>query len=160
MKRKVEFVCMATARPGDLVGYLTKSKKEFVPCGVFLYSLDLDWSSVIQKIRNGPRGADSVWYAREDVLNGLVKIKPSTLPLKWSVMPWQLIAVRSLMRDYRWHQIKTISEQCHILDQSASARIRDLRKKRHGGYKVLRRELKGATRRVYEYRLVKKGKRK
>jgi hypothetical protein len=57
-----------------------------------------------------------------------------------------------IMIDWEWH---TLSE-LHILtgdpEASVSARLRDLRKKKFGGYDVLRRRVLGLK--IYEYRVV------
>ncbi len=64
----------------------------------------------------------------------------------------QLNRVRSIMSDGRWYTLNVISMAAAAPMQSVSARIRDLRKPKHGGYTIERRYVvKG----VWEYRMVK-----
>lgn len=50
----------------------------------------------------------------------------------------QLGAVRRFMGDYKWHTLREISEATGHPEASVSARIRDLRKPKHGGHSILR----------------------
>ena len=63
----------------------------------------------------------------------------------------QLERVKALMQDGRWRSLETI---CAIVDgteTSVSARLRDLRKTRHGSHTVNRRRVAGG---LFEYQLV------
>lgn len=50
----------------------------------------------------------------------------------------QLTRVRTLMADGRWRTLREISRRVRAPEQSVSARLRDLRKPRHGRYIVAR----------------------
>ena len=62
----------------------------------------------------------------------------------------QLERVRLLMWDGRWRSLAAISEAVEAPSASVSARIRDLRKPKFGGYTVERRNAGGG---VWDYRL-------
>ena len=67
----------------------------------------------------------------------------------------QLKKVFELMADHEW---RTLSEmEAHLWEPQASisARIRDLRKKRFGGYLIQRRRRGEAERGIFEYRMAK-----
>lgn len=67
----------------------------------------------------------------------------------------QLAAVFGLMKDGVWRTPAEIATGAGCDWASASARLRDLRKSRFGGYTVLRRRRAGAERAgVFEYRVV------
>lgn len=57
----------------------------------------------------------------------------------------------ALMRDSQWRTLRTIAASLGCPEQSASARVRDLRKPRFGGHKVDRRRVAGG---LFEYRVV------
>ena len=64
----------------------------------------------------------------------------------------QLEIVRSFMADGRWHTLPAIAKATGVrAEASISARLRDLRKPKFGGYTVERRR---AEHRLFEYRLV------
>lgn len=63
----------------------------------------------------------------------------------------QLSAVRALMSDGKWHRLAEISEYARCSTASASARLRDLRKSRHGSHTVLR-EYEDSG--VWRYRMI------
>ena len=50
----------------------------------------------------------------------------------------QLYAVRKVMFDNQWRTLKQLSEEVDAPEASVSARLRDLRKKKFGGYVVER----------------------
>lgn len=68
----------------------------------------------------------------------------------------QLEAVYRVMTDRRWRTLETLAAEVgreterKTTTQSVSARLRDLRKRRFGGYKVERRRVDGG---LFEYRL-------
>ncbi len=63
----------------------------------------------------------------------------------------QLEAVKALMLDGEWRTLSGISSILLYPEASVSARLRDLRKERFGGYTVERR--RANSRGLYEYRL-------
>ncbi len=71
----------------------------------------------------------------------------------------QLLRVRGLMGDGRWRTLAGISLATGDPPASISARLRDLRKPKFGGWDVLRRRLGDPKRGIWEYR-VKKPRRK
>ena len=62
----------------------------------------------------------------------------------------QLLAVHRYMADGQWHGLADIAAALDIPEQSASARLRDLRKKRFGALWVNRKRVSGG---YYEYRV-------
>lgn len=64
----------------------------------------------------------------------------------------QFERVRSYVFDHRWHSLYEISMAVRAPVQSVSARLRDLRKKKFGGYTVDRRRL-GDKSGQFEYRV-------
>lgn len=65
----------------------------------------------------------------------------------------QLVVVRELMLDGRWRTLAEISMAVGEPEASVSARLRDLRKEKFGGYEVGRRRKGEAGRGVHEYRV-------
>lgn len=63
----------------------------------------------------------------------------------------QLHAVKTLMSDGRWRTITEISCSVGGSEAGVSARLRDLRKPKFGGYVVERRHVRGG---LFGYRLV------
>jgi hypothetical protein len=63
----------------------------------------------------------------------------------------QLGRVRALMLDGKWRTLAEIAEATGYPEASISARLRDLRKPRFGGFQVERRYLR---RGLHEYRVV------
>lgn len=64
----------------------------------------------------------------------------------------QFVKVKSLMLDGMWRTLEQIAEAVGAPAPSVSARLRDLRKERFGGYQVERRYIaKG----LFEYRIVR-----
>ena len=63
----------------------------------------------------------------------------------------QLDRVHSVMADGAWRTLHDLSEACGSPEASVSARLRDLRKPKFGGYEVERRYVR---RGLHEYRLV------
>lgn len=63
----------------------------------------------------------------------------------------QLTAVRRAMSDHEWHTLYALSLTTLAPEASVSARIRDLRKAKHGGHTIERRYMGGG---LWEYRLV------
>lgn len=68
----------------------------------------------------------------------------------------QLDAVRKLMSDGTWRTLRVISLHTGASEAGASARLRDLRKPRFGGYVVSRRRVRG-TLALFEYQVLKPG---
>ena len=62
-----------------------------------------------------------------------------------------LRCVRELMSDGEWHTIVEAARKCRCSQNGAAARIRDLRKERFGGHKVVPRRIGPG---LYEYRLI------
>lgn len=65
----------------------------------------------------------------------------------------QLGRVFRLMRDGRWRSLSAISAEIGDPEASVSARLRDLRKRKLGGYTVERRRADGYAPGLFEYRL-------
>ena len=63
----------------------------------------------------------------------------------------QLLRVFDLMGDGHWHTLRWLSDHAMGSEASVSARLRDLRKDRFGGFNVERHRLDGG---LWEYRLV------
>lgn len=63
----------------------------------------------------------------------------------------QLVRVRSLMADGNWRTLAEIAEGSSASEAAASARLRDLRKGRFGGFRVDRRYLE---RGLWQYRVL------
>lgn len=62
----------------------------------------------------------------------------------------QLDSVKALMLDGKWHQLPELVNRCGGTEASVSARLRDLRKEKFGGYTIDRRYVKHG---IFEYRL-------
>lgn len=65
----------------------------------------------------------------------------------------QLQAVKAYMADAQWHTLMTISSKVGYPEASVSARLRDLRKEKFGGYLVERRYVE---RGLWEYRVMQR----
>lgn len=65
----------------------------------------------------------------------------------------QLRQVRDFMLDGGWYALNIISSATGFPEASVSARLRDLRKAKHGGYQVQRRRVQ-ECRGLFEYRVV------
>ena len=63
----------------------------------------------------------------------------------------QLEAVKALMLDGRWRSLPYIAGYARGSEAGISARLRDLRKAKFGGYQVERRRVAGG---LYEYRVL------
>lgn len=63
----------------------------------------------------------------------------------------QMLAVLSVMSDGQWRTLADLASQAHAPEASVSARLRDLRKPRFGGYTVKRQYVKDG---VHRYQLV------
>ncbi len=63
-----------------------------------------------------------------------------------------LLRVYSAMSDGQWHTLSELAQKCGGSEASVSARLRDLRKPRFGGYTVDRRRVSGG---LFEYRVTK-----
>jgi GAF domain-containing protein len=63
----------------------------------------------------------------------------------------QLAAVRQTLSDNRWWTLHELAETVGAPQQSASARIRDLRKSKHGSHTIERRYVSDG---VWEYRML------
>lgn len=66
----------------------------------------------------------------------------------------QLDKVEHVMIDGRWRTLSELSKLIDAPTPSISARLRDLRKPRFGGYDVQRRQRTMAAKGTYEYRVV------
>jgi len=66
----------------------------------------------------------------------------------------QLDRVTSLMRDGRWRTLGEIAQSVEGSEPAVSARLRDLRKPRFGGWTVERRYVAGG---LWEYRVIAAG---
>ena len=60
--------------------------------------------------------------------------------------------VHAVMSDGKWHRLSELTGRCGGSEASVSARIRDLRKEKFGGFEVERKCLDGG---LWLYRLVK-----
>jgi hypothetical protein len=65
----------------------------------------------------------------------------------------QLAAVKARMNDGKWHTLKELAEDVNASEASVSARLRDLRKQKFGGYLVERQRLKDGSG-LHFYKLV------
>lgn len=65
----------------------------------------------------------------------------------------QLVAVRSVLSDHGWHTLEEIAGKTGEPEASVSARIRDLRKPKFGGYTV---EREYVERGLWRYRMATK----
>ena len=65
----------------------------------------------------------------------------------------QLQAVTFLVIDGAWRTLQEIADELDIPSQSASARLRDLRKSRFGSHRVERRRRGEGKRGLFEYRV-------
>jgi hypothetical protein len=63
----------------------------------------------------------------------------------------QLAKVFEFMSDGKWHTLRQIVDACGGSEAAVSARLRDLRKKKYGGYTVLREHLQDG---LHRYRLM------
>lgn len=63
----------------------------------------------------------------------------------------QLLRVQRLMADRQWRTLSTIAHLVSGTEASVSARLRDLRKTRFGGWTVERRRVDGG---LFEYRML------
>lgn len=68
-----------------------------------------------------------------------------------------LADVFDFMMDKEWHTLNEISMAINISTASASARLRDLRKVKHGSHLVIKRYLTGEYKKIYEYKLINRG---
>ena len=66
----------------------------------------------------------------------------------------QLALIRARMRDGEWHSLDELADWACCKEQSASARVRDLRKPKFGGHEIERR-LRWPGH--YEYQMVLEG---
>ena len=66
----------------------------------------------------------------------------------------QLQAVREAMLDGRWWTLAELATAADCSTQSASARVRDLRKAKFGSHTVERRRVEGG---LYQYRIAARG---
>ena len=65
----------------------------------------------------------------------------------------QFVRVLVFMGDHQWHTLRAISEAVGGAEASVSARLRDFRKPRFGGYTVEKRRVGGGRRGLWEYRI-------
>lgn len=80
-------------------------------------------------------------------------IKPHYIPtIDRSLRSRQITAVYNLMRDHKWRTLEDISDTLQQPIQSVSARLRDLRKAKFGGY-VVEREVYTYKPLVFVYRV-------
>lgn len=63
----------------------------------------------------------------------------------------QLLAVRDAFLDRQWHYLADLATAAHASEASVSARIRDLRKRRFGGYTIEREYVSGG---LWRYRMI------
>lgn len=66
----------------------------------------------------------------------------------------QLKRTFDLIKDGEWRTLTEIHNQTGDPEQSVSARLRDLRKHKHGGYTVERRRRGTEARGIFEYRII------
>lgn len=65
-----------------------------------------------------------------------------------------LVKVLGVMMDSRWRTLGEISRSTGVPESSASARLRDLRKERFGGFVVERRARDKRIKGIFEYRVL------
>jgi hypothetical protein len=65
----------------------------------------------------------------------------------------QMERVLALVKDGRWRTLNEIASRCGCSTQSASARLRDLRKPRFGSHVVERRRNQAYAEGIFEYRV-------
>jgi hypothetical protein len=63
----------------------------------------------------------------------------------------QLTAIKAIMMDHKPHTLAELAKEADCMTTSASARVRDLRKAKHGSHTIMRRCLGGG---LWEYTLV------
>lgn len=63
----------------------------------------------------------------------------------------QLEKVKAIMLDGEWHTLKELADKVNGSEAGVSARARDLRKKKFGGYTIERQRVTGG---LWKYRLV------
>lgn len=78
---------------------------------------------------------------------------PDLLALDVPRLAGQTAKVFELMRDGEFRTLTQIARACGCLETSAGARLRDLRKERFGGHRVVSRQVSG-TSLLYEYQLI------
>ena len=66
----------------------------------------------------------------------------------------QIDKVKTLMMDGKWRTLSEIGDETCYPEASISARLRDLRKERFGGYSVEHRRCVNQMRGIWEYRMV------
>ena len=71
----------------------------------------------------------------------------------WHRLTTLLERVLAFMSDHQWHTLGAISEATGGAEASVSARLRDFRKPRFGGYTVEKRRVGGGRRGLWEYRI-------
>jgi len=64
----------------------------------------------------------------------------------------QLKVVHRIMSDGRWHFLPELVEALGCKEQSASARVRDLRKEKYGSHNIQTERVSGG---LYRYRMVR-----
>lgn len=64
----------------------------------------------------------------------------------------QLATIKGIMHDHKPHTLVELAGIAGCLTTSASARVRDLRKAKHGGHTVTRKNIGGGT---WEYTLIR-----
>jgi len=62
----------------------------------------------------------------------------------------QLRAVKSILQDRQWHTLAELANRVGGSEAGVSARIRDLRKPKHGALRIERRHVKNG---LHEYRM-------
>jgi len=65
----------------------------------------------------------------------------------------QILRVYTVIKDGRWHTLRSIADSTGDPEASVSAQLRHLRKPRFGCYDIQKRHVKNG---LYEYRLLKK----
>lgn len=63
---------------------------------------------------------------------------PDVTPADTQRLAGHLARVRALMADGQWRTLAAIAAACGCSEASASARLRDLRKRRHGSHVIAR----------------------
>lgn len=66
----------------------------------------------------------------------------------------QLLKVATLMGDHAWRTLAEIATEAGCSEASASARLRDLRKSKFGGFTVERQRRGRADKGLFEYRVM------
>ncbi len=102
----------------------------------------------------GDAGAAIIEHARKTVGASRISFDgASVLGIDMPRLSGQTARVFQMMSDGKYKTLTQIASGCRCLETSASARLRDLRKKRFGSHTVVSRQVEGHAG-LYEYKLI------